>query len=331
MRAVKFVAGRFAGMVLVLLIVSFITFVVFYVLPSEPAQLACGRPCSPQALELAREFMGYNVPWYQQYFDFIGGIFGGRTFGTGQAAIECSAPCFGYDFQNNADVLDEILSRVEVSVSVAIGAAIIWLITGVGLGVVSALKRGTPLDRITMAVAMAGVSMPAYLAGMLGITIFAFGLDVVPKNGYVPIGEDVAQWAWHLVTPWLVLAFLHAAIYARLTRGQMLETLGEDFIRTARAKGLTERKVVGRHALRNVLLPVVTVFGVDLGLLLAGTVITERIFSMPGVGMLLVDSIRSLNLPILLGVTLFAALAVTLVNFLVDLFYGVLDPRARLT
>jgi peptide/nickel transport system permease protein len=330
MRTARFVATRFAGMLLVLLVVAFVTFVVFYVLPADPARMACGRPCSPESLELAREFMGYNSPWYQQFFDFLGGIFGGRTFGTGVSAIHCAAPCFGYDFQNSVDVLSEIGSRVGVSFSVALGAAVIWIVLGVGLGVLSALRRGSAVDRITMAGAMAGVSMPAYLAGMIGITIFAFALDVVPKNGYVPLTEDPAQWAWHLVLPWLVLAFLHAAIYARLTRGQMLETLGEDYIRTARAKGLTERKVVGRHALRNVLLPVITVFGVDLGSLLAGTVITERIFGMAGVGRLLVDAIASLNLPVLLGVTLFSALLVTLLNFLVDLCYGALDPRARL-
>jgi peptide/nickel transport system permease protein len=331
MRTARFVLARLAGMVLVLLIVSFITFLVFYILPSDPAQLACGRPCSPESLALARQFMGFDEPWYQQFLDFLGGIFSGRTFGGGVSAVHCTAPCFGYDFQNNVEVLTEIGDRVEVSFSIALGAAAIWLVTGVGLGVLSALRRGTAVDRITMAVAMAGVSMPAYLAGMIGITIFAFALDVVPKTGYVPIADNPAQWAWHLVLPWFVLAFLHAAIYARLTRGQMIETLSEDFIRTARAKGLTEAKVVGKHALRNVLLPVVTVFGVDLGVLLAGTVITERIFGMAGVGKLLIDGIASKNLPVLLGVTLFSALLVTVVNFVVDLFYGALDPRARLT
>lgn len=331
MRVTRFVLTRLAGMALVLLIVTFVTFVVFFLLPADPARMACGRPCSPESLQLARQFMGFDVPWYGQFFQFLGGIFIGRTFGTGAAAIHCAAPCFGYDFQNNVDVLSEIGSRIEVSFSVAIGAALIWLVTGVGLGVLSALRRGTALDRITMAVAMTGVSMPAYLAGMIGITIFAFLLDVVPKNGYVSFTTDPVQWAWHLVLPWFVLAFLHAAIYARLTRGQMLETLGEDFIRTARAKGLAETKVVGRHALRNVLLPVVTVFGVDLGALLAGTVITERIFGMAGVGKLLVDGIASMNLPVLLGVTLFSAVLVTGMNFLVDLCYGALDPRARLS
>jgi peptide/nickel transport system permease protein len=331
MRTARFVLARLAGMVLVLLIVAFITFLVFYILPSDPAQLACGRPCSPESLALARQFMGFDEPWYQQFLDFLGGIFSGRTFGEGVSAVHCTAPCFGYDFQNNVEVLTEIGDRIEVSFSIALGAAAIWLVTGVGLGVLSALRRGTAVDRITMAVAMAGVSMPAYLAGMIGITIFAFALDVVPKTGYVPIADNPAQWAWHLVLPWFVLAFLHAAIYARLTRGQMIETLSEDFIRTARAKGLTEAKVVGKHALRNVLLPVVTVFGVDLGVLLAGTVITERIFGMAGVGKLLIDGIASKNLPVLLGVTLFSALLVTVVNFVVDLFYGALDPRARLT
>ncbi|GAA4523702.1 ABC transporter permease [Amycolatopsis samaneae] len=331
MRALRFALTRLAGMALVLLIVTFVTFVVFYLLPADPARMACGRPCTPEGLALAKEFMGFDVPWYRQFLDFVAGIFAGRTFGTGAAAIHCAAPCFGYDFQNNVTVLAEIGDRIEVSFSVAAGAAVLWLVTGVGLGVLSALRRGTAWDRITMTIAMAGVSMPAYLAGMIGITVFAFALDMVPKSGYVPIGDNPAQWAWHLVLPWLVLAFLHAAIYARLTRGQMLETLGEDFVRTARAKGLTERKVIGRHALRNVLLPVVTVFGVDLGALLAGTVITERIFGMAGVGRLLVDGIASMNLPVLLGVTLFSAVLVTVVNFLVDLCYGALDPRARLT
>ena len=331
MRTARFVFTRFTGMLFVLLIVAFITFLVFYVMPADPARMACGRPCSPESLALAQQFMGFDVPWYQQFLDFLGGIFGGRTFGAGATAIHCTAPCFGYDFQNNVDVLNEIGSRIEVSFSVALGAAVIWLFAGVGIGVLSALRRGTALDRITMAVAMTGVSMPAYLAGMLGITIFAFALDIVPKTGYVPLGDDPAQWAWHLVLPWFVLAFLHAAIYARLTRGQMLETLGEDFIRTARAKGLTETKVIGKHALRNVLLPVITVFGVDLGGLLAGTVITERIFGMAGVGRLLVDAIASMNLPVMLGVTLFAAVLVTFMNFLVDLCYGALDPRARLS
>lgn len=273
--------------------------------------------------------MGFDVPWYEQFFNFLGGIVGGRTFGAGDTAIRCAAPCFGYDFQNNIAVLDEIGSRIEVSFSVAFGAAVLWLFSGVGLGVLSALRRGTALDRITMGIAMTGVSMPAYLAGMLGITIFAFLLDVVPKTGYVPIGDDVGQWAWHLVLPWFVLAFLHAAIYARLTRGQMLETLGEDYIRTARAKGLRESRVVAKHGLRAALTPIVTIFGMDFAGLLGGALITETVFGLNGIGKMAADSITKNDQPVIMGVTLLAAFLVVVGNMVVDLLYTAIDPRVR--
>jgi peptide/nickel transport system permease protein len=331
MRIARFVAGRLAGMVLVLLVVAFVSFLIFYLLPSDPARLSCGRPCTEQSLATARAFMGFDEPWYRQFTSFLGGIVAGRTFGIGATAIHCAAPCFGYSFQQNADSLSLIASRLPVTVSIALGAAVIWLLAGTGVGVLSALRRGTALDRIAMAGAVAGVSAPAFLVGLVGILIFGFTLDMVPVTGYVPLTEDPVGWAWHLVLPWLVLAFLHAAVYARITRGQMLETLGEDYIRTARAKGLTETRVIRQHALRNVLLPVVTLFGLDLGALLGGAVITERVFGMPGVGALLIDAVHALDLPLLLGCTLFGAALIVVANFLVDLLYGVLDPRVRLT
>ncbi|MGY0233754.1 ABC transporter permease [Longispora urticae] len=328
---IRFLAARLGGMLLVLLVVTFVTYAVFYLLPSDPAQLSCGRPCTPENLAIARDFMGFGKPWWQQFGDFLTGILAGRTFGTGGSAIECPAPCFGYSFQQNAPVVDLIGDRFPVTVSIAVGAAVAWLLLGVATGVLSALKRGGPVDRIAMAGALAGVSAPTYLVGLLGILLFGFTLDMVPTHGYVPLAESPVDWAWHLVLPWLVLAFVHAAIYARLTRGQMIETLGEDFIRTARAKGLTERRVVGRHALRNVLLPVVTLFGIDLGGLLGGAVITERVFGMPGLGTLMIDAVHELDLPLLLGCTLFSAFLIVVANFAVDLVYGLLDPRARLT
>jgi peptide/nickel transport system permease protein len=326
----RFLAGRLAGMVLVLLIISFVSFLIFYLLPSDPARLSCGRPCTPESLATARAFMGFDEPWYRQFFSFLGGIVAGRTFGAGPTAIHCAAPCFGYSFQQNAESLNLIMSRLPVTASIALGAAVIWLLAGTGLGVLSALNRGRVLDRITMAAAVTGVSAPAFLVGLIGILIFGFTLDMVPTHGYVALSQDPVGWAWHLVLPWLVLAFLNGAIYARLTRGQMLEALSEDYIRTARAKGLTETLVVRRHALRNVLLPVVTVFGLDLGALLGGAVITERVFGMPGVGALMIDAVHALDLPLLLGCTLFGAALIVVANFLVDLLYGVLDPRARL-
>ena len=265
MRTLRFVAGRLLGMVVVLLIIALISYLIFYLLPANPAQLSCGRPCTPQRLAQAEAFMGYDKPWWAQFFGFLGGLLVGRTFGTGQVVIQCAAPCFGYSFRLNESVTQLIVDRAPVTFSIAIGAAVLWLILGVGTGVVSALRRGTLLDRGLTTLSVAGVSAPAYLVGLLGILLFGFTLNMVPIGGYVPLTQSPIDWLWHLILPWVVLALLQAAIYTRLTRGQMLDVLGEDYIRTARAKGLTERRVVGRHALRNVLIPVATVFGLDLG------------------------------------------------------------------
>lgn len=331
MRSLKFAAIRLGGMVLVLFIVAFSTFVVFYLVPSDPALLACGKPCTPENLALAREFMGFDEPWWQQFFTFIGGIFAGRTFGTGATAIHCTAPCFGYSFRQNADVLELITARLPVTVSLAVGAAVLWTVAGVAVGVYAALRKGSWFDRMALAGSVIGVSAPTYLVGLLGILVLGFQLDVVPVGNYTALTEDPVRWAWGLVLPWCVLAFAHGAFYVKLTRSQMLETMSEDFIRTARAKGVPERQVVTKHALRNVLLPVVTLTGVQFGMLIGGAVITERVFSLPGLGGLMIEAVHGRDLPTLLGCTLFAGFLVVVVNALVDLSYGALDPRARLT
>ncbi|XVU28792.1 ABC transporter permease [Actinoplanes sp. CA-054009] len=323
----KFVTQRLVGMVVTLLVISFLTYGVFYLLPADPARLSCGRPCTPERLAEASAFMGYDKPWLQQYLDFLGGIFTGRHFGAGPAAVDCAAPCFGYSFRLNESVTQLIWERAPVTFSIAIGAAVLWMLLGVSAGVAAAVKRGTAIDRGAMVFSTVGVSAPSYLVGLLGILLFGFTLDMVPVGGYVPLTESPVDWLWHLVLPWCVLALLSAAVYARLTRGQMLEVLGEDYIRTARAKGLKERRVIGRHGLRNVLIPVVTVFGLDLGTLLGGAVITEKVFSMQGLGALLIDAVGTVDLPVIVGMTLFAAFLVIVANFAVDLVYGALDPR----
>jgi peptide/nickel transport system permease protein len=329
--SLRYAATRVGGMALVLLIVAFCTFVVFYLVPSDPALMACGKPCTPENLALAREFMGFDEPWWQQFLTFLGGIFTGRTFGTGATAIHCAAPCFGYSFRQDADVLELIGDRLPVTVSLAVGAAVLWVVFGVGVGVFAALRKDTWFDRAALGASVIGVSAPVYLVGLLGILVFGFQLDVVPVGNYTPFTEDPVRWAWGLVLPWCVLAFAHGAHYVKLTRTQMLETMNEDFIRTARAKGVAERTVVGKHALRNVLLPVVTLTGLELGSLLGGAVITERVFSLPGLGGLLIEAVHGRDLPTLLGCTLFAGFLVVVANAVVDLSYGVLDPRARLT
>jgi len=327
MKMVSFLAKRLLGIVLVLLAVSIVTYLIFYVFPVDPARMSCGKPCSPQALATARTVMGLDAPVWQQYLHFLQGIFVGRTFGSGNAAIHCAAPCLGYSFQKNLPVTTLIGQTFPVTLSIAVGAAILWFVAGVAAGLVAALKRGKIADKGVMTVAIIGVSMPSYLLGLLCILLFGFILNVVPTGGYVPFAKSPIQWAWHLITPWCVLAFISAAIYARMTRSQMLDALGEDYIRTARAKGLPERRVITGHALRNVLIPVVTLFGMDFGGLLGGAVITERVFSMYGLGALLVDSVGSTDMPVILGIAILAAAFVVTANLIVDIVYKLLDPR----
>lgn len=325
----RFLATRVATVVLVLAVVSFLTYAVFVLLPANPAAAACGKPCTPERLATAQAFMGLDKGPIQQWWDFVVGIFTGRTFGTGAATIHCPAPCLGYSFQLREPVTTLIAARFPVTASIAIGAAILWLVIGVFAGTVAAVRRGTALDRGLMVAAVTGVSAPSYLVGLLGILLFGFTLNMVPVSGYVPFATSPVDWAWHLVLPWCVLALLSAAIYARLTRAQMIEALGSDYARTARAKGLPERRVVTRHALRNVTIPIITLFGLDLGVLLGGAVITEKVFSMPGMGALLLDAVSTTDLPLVVGITVFSAALIVVANLVVDLVYGVLDPRVR--
>lgn len=328
MRAARAVLLRVGGILLVLLLVTLVTFVIFYILPVDPAQMSCGKPCTPAQLQQAREVMGYDAPVWQQYAQYVGGILTGRTFGSGGAAIHCPAPCLGWSFDQQRTVTSLIAQTLPVTASIAVGAAVLWFVVGVAAGVVAALKRGTALDRVVMTIAIVGVSTPAYLVGLLAILLFGFTLNVVPVGGYVPFTTDPVQWAFHLITPWCALAFISSAIYARITRGQMLDVLGEDYIRTARAKGLGEARVIGRHALRNALIPIVTMFGLDLGGLLGGAVITERVFSMYGMGALLVESVAHTDLPVVTGITIVSAAFIGVANLVVDLTYKALDPRA---
>jgi peptide/nickel transport system permease protein len=329
MRATRFVLFRVLGAVVVLFVVAAITYALFTLLPTNAARSMCDKPCTPERLDQVKAFIGTNLPWWQQFAGYLGGIFAGRSFGSGSTAIVCAAPCFGYSFQLHESVTTLILSRLPVTASIAVGAAVLWLVAGVAGGTASALRRGSLLDRGVMTVAVAGVSAPAYLVGLLGILVFGFVLKVLPTGGYVAFTDDPVQWLLHLILPWCVLAFISAAIYARLTRGEMLEVMGQDYIRTARAKGLTESRVVVRHGLRTALLPVVTLFGLDLGSLLGGAVITEKVFSMQGLGALLIDAVHSLDLQVVVGFTLFSAFLIVTANVLVDLVYGVIDPRVR--
>lgn len=335
-----FIGKRSASAVLVLTLIAVVLFLIFFMLPANPAQLACGKPCTPERLARVSAFMGTDAPWYEQLGNYIRGIFFGREFGTNSAfsgisaaagagaAIICSSPCLGWSFTLNEPVTDLIMSRFAVTASLAIGAALLWVIIGVVTGVISASKEGSLFDRAFRALSSVGISSPAYLIGMLAILAFAVYLPIFPTGGYVNFSDDPLGWLQHLLLPWIVLALLNAAYYTRLTRAHMLDELQQDYMRTALAKGMPRTKVITRHALPNVMLPVLTMFGLDLGGLLGGAVITERVFSMQGLGSLLLDSVKNLDLQVLVGVTLFAAALVIVANLIVDICYRFVDPRA---
>jgi peptide/nickel transport system permease protein len=332
---IRYIIRRLVTSVLLLILVSLVTFGIFMLLPkltgTDIARMYAGKVTDPAAVEGIRVKLGFDKPVWDQYGMFMKGIVAGRDFSNGPDVDHCPAPCFGYSFRNNQPVWPLLTDRLPVTGSLALGAAILWLIGGVFSGVVSALRRGSLVDRSMMMIALAGVSLPVYFTGLLAQLIFVHQLHWFPGGQYINFTDDPVNWALKLIPAWITLALLYAATYTRLTRATMLETLGEDYVRTARAKGLRERTVVGKHAMRSVLTPIVTIFGLDLGGLLGGAILTEVVFSLPGLGMLARNAIFQLDLPIVMGVTLLAAFFIIFANLLVDLLYAVIDPRVRLS
>jgi peptide/nickel transport system permease protein len=332
---INYIIRRVVTSVLLLVVVSIVTFGIFFVIPrvtgTDVAVLYTGKTADAAALEGIRAKLGLGDPIYLQYWHFIQGVFVGRDYHSGPDVTHCSAPCFGYSFRNDQEVWPLLLDRLPITASLAIGAAVIWLLFGTGSGVVSALRRGSYMDRSLMVVALAGVSLPIYFTGLLAQLIFVYKLHWFQPIQYTNFTSNPYLWAMNLMLAWITLALLYAATYARLTRATMLETVSEDYIRTARAKGLRERTVIGKHAMRSVLTPIVTVFGLDLGALLGGAILTESVFSLQGLGKLAITAIGQQDLPIVMGVTLFGAFFIVVANMIVDLFYAVIDPRVRLS
>ncbi|MFE1552937.1 ABC transporter permease [Streptomyces sp. NPDC058718] len=326
---ILYLGRRLLGVLGVLIAIAAVTFTIFYVLPSDPAAMACGKSCSTERLEAIRANMGLDAPLWRQFTDFVTGIFTGRTMGTGQYALECDFPCLGYSYENSQSVWDLLVDRLPVSASLAVGAAAIWLLLGLSAGVTAALHKDTLTDRALMVGAVAAASLPVYFTSVLLI----FGLirvtGLLPYPQYVAFGDDPLSWATNLLLPWLALAILYAAMYARQSRSAMIESMAEPYIRTARAKGLPRRTVVVKHGLRAGMTPILTIFGMDLGALLAGAVITESIFGLPGIGRLFYGALSTGDQPVILGVTLLAATFIVVANLAVDLLYAVVDPRVR--
>jgi peptide/nickel transport system permease protein len=330
----RYVIRRGLGALLVLIVVSILTFAVFMWVPvltgADYAYLYAGRHPSPAQVQAIREKLGFDKPITTQYLLYMKGIFTGREYSSGNTTVKCPTPCLGYSFLRHNNVWSLIWEKFPVTLSLAGGAAILWLIFGTGVGVLSAIKRGSLLDRASMGIALAGVSLPIFFTGNMLLLIFSYKLQWIPNVHYVPFTQNPAEWFTNLILPWVALVTIFAAAYARLMRASMLETMGEDYIRTARAKGLPRRKVIVRHGMRAAITPIVTIFGLDLGLLLGGAIITETVFNIPGIGRLSFDAIASRDLPVIMGTTIFAAIFIVVANIVVDVLYSVVDPRVRL-
>lgn len=317
-----FLMKRLIYLVIVVLIITLATYFIFFAgNASGLAARFAGRAASPQAIAAARIRLNLNHGFWWQYWHYLVGLAHGS---------------FGLDFQNQQPVSQEISRALPVTASLVIPAAFIWLILGVAIGIMSALHPRTVRDRAGTLFALTFLSFPTFVLGVLFLLVFYFyltqaGVHWFPAAGYVPITQNVAQWAVHLILPWFTLALVQAAVYTRLIRSSLLDTLGEDYIRTARAKGLSRRVVIYKHGLRAAFTPIVTQFGIDVGTLLAGAIVTERVFSLTGLGELSITALFNGNLPVVAAVVLLAAVFIVVMNTLVDIVYAVLDPRVRIS
>lgn len=327
----RYLVRRLLAAALIMLVITTITFFIFFALPSDPALLACGKTCSPSRLAEIKHSLGLDRSYLNQYWEFFKGLFAGRDFGDQSVRIHCHAPCLGVSFQTDTPVLTTLLSDFPADLSLGLGAAVAFLVLGVGLGTVAAVRRGRAADKAAVGLALFGVSVQIYFIGLLLLYVFVDKWQILPTSGYTPLTEDPAGWFKGLILPWTTLVIVYLAMYTRLTRSSMLEVFAEDYTRTARAKGLPAATVVLKHGLRAAITPIITIFGMDVGSLIGGSaVITESVFGINGIGKLAVDSVQNSDLPVILGTTLFAATFVVLANVVVDLVYGLVDPRVRL-
>jgi peptide/nickel transport system permease protein len=310
-------------LVLVLFIVSLITFLIFVKLPaSDPARRAAGKATTPENIAAARAAFGLDQPVWVQYGRFAQGLVPWPGLFLNEDVY--------FSYSNFVPVKEEILKRLPVTITLAVGAAVCWLTIGLSVGIVSAVRRRSVADRMGMVFALIGVSAPLFWLAYVFLYVFWFKLGWAPSSG-IPIGATVwdAIAEGRFILPWIVLSLSYAAFYARMVRGNLVETMGEDYIRTARAKGLPEKRVIYKHGLRAALTPIVTMFGLDLAGLLGGAFITETVFNLPGVGQYAVRAIFTNDFPSVMGVTIFGAFFIALANLLVDVAYAYVDPRVR--
>ncbi|MFI9030201.1 ABC transporter permease [Streptomyces sp. NPDC053560] len=323
----RFLFRRSLGAIVILLLISAFTFFLFFAAPRDPALLACGKNCTPDAVALIHKNLGLDKPIPVQYWDFMSGIVTGRDFAQGP----CPAPCFGYSFANGDPVWNTIIDRFPTTISLTIGAAAVFLTVGLGTGMLAAWKQGKLLDKFFSSASLVLSSMQIYFIGPIVLALLVYNLEILGQPKYVNFTDSPGAWFMGLLIPWCVLSVIFTAQYTRMARSSMIEQLAEEHVRTARAKGMTRGTVFFRYAWRGSLIPIVTIFGIDLGSLFGGAMITEQTFALPGLGTLAVQSVQRTDLPMVMGVMLFAATFIVLFNIIVDAAYAFIDPRVRLS
>jgi peptide/nickel transport system permease protein len=302
--------------------VTAITYVIFFVIPADPAAQACGQRATPACVASARKFFGLDKPVYIQYVDFMQRLVVHQDL--------------GHSFTNRQSVNEIVRNAAPVTASLVFGGAILWLLLSIPVGVLSALRPRSLLDRIGMVFVLVGISAHPVWIGLIFAYFIGYKAGITPITGYCDFfggGEACggpAQWAYHLILPWLTFMILFAALYVRMIRANVIETLHEDYVRTARAKGAPERTVLRSHVLRNAMLPIVTILGMDVGIALGGAVFTETVYGLPGLGRQLVQSINNFDLPVTMGLVVFTTTSVIFFSLVVDLLYAAIDPRIRL-
>jgi peptide/nickel transport system permease protein len=312
----RFAVRRLINMAFVLIAISIIVFVVFYKIPGgDPVLRISGRTAEPAVREQVREDFGFNDPLHVQYIRMMQKTFNG--------SLE--------SYSNRVNVREELIRGIPATASLVIGGAVIWLFFGILFGVLSAVYAGRIPDRVLTIVGLIGISLPVFWVGALLLYYLTYKVSLFPAGGYVPLTEDPAGWLSHMILPWFTISLVFIGFYSRLLRSNMLDVMNEDYVRTARAKGLSERQVLGRHVMRNALIPIVTLFGLDFGAAIGGgAILTESVFGLQGIGQYVAESIGNLDLPPIMGTTLYAAFLIVLLSAIVDIVYARLDPRVRL-
>jgi peptide/nickel transport system permease protein len=329
----KYVTRRLLYTSVILVLISFVVFVLFDAIPADPARLECGKACFPEIVEANRRRLGLDVPVWEQWWRFIVGLFAGRTYGEGAAQFFCPAPAFGYSYNRHECVSTLIANAFPVTFSLAIGAFVMWILLGVSLGVWAARNKGKFADRASTVFVLVGTSLPTFITGILILLFIVVKFNLVDP---IEIGRwknpitDPIGYIQTFFFPCFTLALAYAATYTRFTRSNVIETSAEDFIRTAKAKGLSEKVIMRKHTLRAALAPIVTIAGLDFAGLLGGAIITEGIFNLQGLGSMAIRAVLTdYDLPIIVATTLLAATFVVVMNLIVDILYAFIDPRVR--